>query len=157
MKQPLFDRSGDARSLVADFDDDAAAGGAGDDGDFTAVGHDLNRVSEQVDEDALHAGAVQGEFQLFGDIEAEADVGGGLLAFNGRFDHLAEAAEFELGGLTFGSVEEFLEHGEHAAAGVVDVAGEAPGLGRSQRFGVDQHFGSAVDGGEGIAEVVDDA
>ena len=45
-------------------------------------------------------------------------------------------------------IEEFL----NAAGGAIDVFGDAPGLvGRG--LGIDEHLGSTIDGGEGIAEI----
>ena len=48
-----------------------------------------------------------------------------------------------------------LQHFLDAAGGVIDIGGEAADLVRRE-IAIDEHFGAAVDGGERVAEVVND-
>src|ERR1051326_7095322 len=72
-----------------------------------------------------------------------------------RASQAAQAAGFGCGVLAAGDVEQVLQELLDTARGAIDVAGQALDVG-GREVGIDQHLGAAVDGGERVAQVVDD-
>src|SRR6185312_4081800 len=158
LEQARANRFRNAGAGVAHLDVQTVAGGRGRDGNLSTGGHGFNRVRDEIQEHALHAGALEREFDRFIDRDANGHTvfsGGGREDIDRRANDLAQAAGFRRMDAAARHVNQLAQHFINHSRRTVDIAGQALKLVRTE-IAVHHHFRAAVDRRERITEVMHD-
>ena len=95
VEKALADFRRNSGTGIFDADENLRSFGFGGDADAAAIGHGVERVANEIEEDALHAGTLEVEFDGVGAGDGDLDIlllGSGGLGVHRRADNIAETA-----------------------------------------------------------------